>query len=132
MSVIGYARVSTFDQTLDVQQALLRNAGATHIFGEHFTGKSRVGREQLDACLASLERGDTLLVVRLDRLARSITDLWSVLKDLDARGVMFALASSLEEAMAEIRKADPIAADELGKPHKVYDAPVGFAVWGGS
>jgi len=87
--LIGYCRVSTFEQHLDVQQALLRNAGATRIFGEHFTGKSRVGREQLDACLASLERGDTLLVVRLDRLARSIADLWTILKDLDARGVMF-------------------------------------------
>lgn len=87
--IVGYARVSTTDQTLAVQNELLLRAGAKHIFGERYTGKTRVGRGELDKCLASLKAGDTLLVVRLDRLARSLMDLWTILKDLEARGVGF-------------------------------------------
>jgi DNA invertase Pin-like site-specific DNA recombinase len=89
MALVGYARVSTADQSLSVQLDLLRKAGATAIFSETFSTKKGVSRAELDKCLASLKAGDTLLVVRLDRLARSILDLWGVLKDLEARRVGF-------------------------------------------
>lgn len=87
--IYGYARVSTTDQTLTVQTELLKKAGAKHIFGERYTGKTVTGRVELDKCLAALKAGDTLLVVRLDRLARSLLDLWTILRDLEARGVGF-------------------------------------------
>jgi DNA invertase Pin-like site-specific DNA recombinase len=68
---IGYARVSTDDQTLDLQRDALKRAKCRQIYEEHASGKTTI-RPELDACLKSLRKGDTLVVWRLDRLGRSL------------------------------------------------------------
>jgi DNA invertase Pin-like site-specific DNA recombinase len=74
----GYARVSTDGQTLEAQQQALQEAGATQIFAEKISGAQR-DRPALERLLGSLEPGDTVLVTKLDRLARSTRDLLNVL-----------------------------------------------------
>lgn len=85
---IGYARVSTDDQTLDLQLDALRTAGCETIYQEHASGASGA-RPQLEACLKALRQGDALFVWRLDRLGRSLIDLVSIVNDLKSRGVQF-------------------------------------------
>jgi DNA invertase Pin-like site-specific DNA recombinase len=86
MTVIGYARVSTTDQNLDVQLTALEAAGATVIRSEKQSGTSREGRTELETVLAFLGKGDTLLVTRIDRLARSIGDLQDIVRAVKAKG----------------------------------------------
>lgn len=93
--IIGYARVSTQDQNPELQLDALRGAGCEQLFQEAASGKFRE-RPELIACLRSLREGDTLIVWKLDRLARSLKDLVEVVHDLDARGVGF---RSLTEAI---------------------------------
>ena len=69
MTTIGYARVSTDGQTLDAQHAVLREAGCERIFSEKESG-ARTDRQQLVRAIAALMAGDTLIVTKLDRLAR--------------------------------------------------------------
>ena len=86
---IGYARVSTEDQTLDLQRDALKKAKCRQIYEEHASGKN-TARPQLEACLKSLREGDALIVWRLDRLGRSLADLIRLTQDLQARGIAFA------------------------------------------
>jgi DNA invertase Pin-like site-specific DNA recombinase len=86
---IGYARVSTDDQTLDLQRDALKRAKCRQIYEEHASGKN-TARPHLEASLKSLREGDTLIVWRLDRLGRSLGDLIRLTHDLKARGVGFA------------------------------------------
>jgi predicted site-specific integrase-resolvase len=72
--IVGYARVSTDGQTLDAQQGALRAAGATSVFSEKVSG-AKTDRAQLAKAIAALAEGDTLIVTKLDRLARSTRDL---------------------------------------------------------
>jgi DNA invertase Pin-like site-specific DNA recombinase len=76
--IVGYARVSTDGQTLDAQQAALAAAGATRVFAEKVSG-AVTDRRQLARAIAALGPGDTLLVTKLDRLARSTRDLLNTL-----------------------------------------------------
>jgi DNA invertase Pin-like site-specific DNA recombinase len=85
---IGYARVSTDDQTLDLQLDALRQAGAEEIYQEHASGKS-ANRPELEACLKALRKGDTLSVWRLDRLGRNLADLVRIVTELESRGIAF-------------------------------------------
>ena len=85
---IGYARVSTDDQNLDLQRDALTQAGCTEIYEEKASGKS-AERPELDHCLRALRPGDALTVWRLDRLGRSLPDLVRVVGDLEARGFAF-------------------------------------------
>ncbi|WP_148315285.1 recombinase family protein, partial [Acetobacter orleanensis] len=71
----GYARVSTSDQDLTIQETALQKAGCEIIRGEKVSGTSREGRQELDTLLQFLRAGDSLVVTRIDRLARSISDL---------------------------------------------------------
>jgi DNA invertase Pin-like site-specific DNA recombinase len=88
MSLIGYARVSTDDQTLAPQVNALRDAGCTYIHEEHASGGDPA-RPVLARALARLGPGDTLMVVRIDRLARSLTHLLTTIEALEAKGAHF-------------------------------------------
>lgn len=72
---VGYARVSTTGQSLEVQLEALRAAGCEEIFQEKESGKTADNREQLQALLRFIRKGDTLVCTKLDRLARSVGDL---------------------------------------------------------
>lgn len=86
-SFIGYARVSTEDQDCSIQEAALRAAGCTVIRSEKKSGTSRDGRTELETVLSFLRAGDTLTVTRIDRLARSLHDLESIVRELKGKGV---------------------------------------------
>lgn len=88
MAVIGYARVSTVEQTLDLQRDALATAGVGCTYEEKASGKS-AERPELAHCLKALREGDTLVVWRLDRLGRNLKDLLQIVTDLEARGVKF-------------------------------------------
>lgn len=88
MSITGYARVSTADQDPTSQIEALRAAGCDPIYIEHASGAT-MERSQWSECNRGLGRGDTLVVVRIDRLGRSLADLVSTLDDLGTRGVHF-------------------------------------------
>ena len=89
MAIIGYARVSSTGQSLDVQLDKLREAGAEEVFAEKRSGTTVGERAELDAALRFARRGDVLLITRMDRLARSVSDLRGLVDDLDRRGVGF-------------------------------------------
>jgi DNA invertase Pin-like site-specific DNA recombinase len=101
---LGYARVSTDDQTLDLQRDALKRAKCRQIYEEHASGKS-AARPQLDACLKALREGDTLIIWRLDRLGRSLSDLIHLANELRSRKI--ALESSTENVETKLacRKA---------------------------
>jgi len=85
---IGYARVSTDDQTLDMQRDALKRAKCSNVYGEQVSGKN-ADRPQLESCLKSLRKGDTLVVWRLDRLGRNLTDLVRLITELEQRSIHF-------------------------------------------
>ena len=87
-SIVGYARVSTGKQDHQSQLDRLKAAGATKVFSEKRSGLDG-GRLQLAECLRYVREGDTLLVTKLDRLARSTADLYKIVTDLNDRGVGF-------------------------------------------
>jgi len=94
---IGYARVSTGDQTTNQQVDALRAAGCTEVYTDDGISGSTTSRPALDRCLAALQPGDTLVVKRLDRLGRSMPHLVATVHGLAARGVTF---RSLDESIA--------------------------------
>ena len=86
MARYGYARVSTSDQDCGLQIAALQAAGCEIFRSESRSGTSRTGREELNLLLGFLRKGDTLVVTRIDRLARSVADLEGIVKDIEGRG----------------------------------------------
>jgi DNA invertase Pin-like site-specific DNA recombinase len=82
----GYARVSTTDQDLSIQEAALRTAGCTVIRSEKVSGTTRDGRGELATLLEFIRPGDALVVTRIDRLARSIGDLQDIVRTVKAKG----------------------------------------------
>ncbi|MFN3647605.1 MAG: recombinase family protein [Gemmobacter sp.] len=124
--LIGYARVSSVGQKLDVQVAALKAAGVSdeHLYSEKASGTKRDGRQALDDLLTrGIRKGDTLVVTRLDRLARSTRDLHNIAHTLTSKGVglrvleqaidtttpegrmFFTMLSAVAEFETEIRKA---------------------------
>lgn len=97
MRKIGYARVSTQDQTLEAQKEALLSAGADHLFTEKVSGANR-NRPQLSALLDSLQEDDLVLVTRLDRFARSTLDMLTLAEAITAKGAAF---RSLAEPWAD-------------------------------
>src|SRR5271166_543075 len=91
----GYARISTEDQNAAMQHAALKRAGCKTLFTDELSG-AITKRPALLRCLKKLERGDTLMVWKLDRLGRSLRDLITMLDSLRDRGVKF---RSLTEAI---------------------------------
>jgi DNA invertase Pin-like site-specific DNA recombinase len=86
MAVYGYARVSTNDQDLTVQETALKAAGCDNIRSEKISGSS-MDRPELKTLLEFMREGDTLVVTRIDRLARSLRDLQNMVHDLKERGI---------------------------------------------
>lgn len=97
---IGYARVSTDDQHLDLQRDALQQAGCGVIYEEAASGKN-TARPELEQCRKALRAGDTLVVWRLDRLGRSLSDLVQIVAELEKRGVYFeSLTEKIETGSA--------------------------------
>ena len=91
--LLGYARVSTEDQATDAQIDELRGAGCAAIYQEHGSGASRA-RPELARLMREIRPGDVLVVVRLDRLARSVSHLLEVIERLEESGAHFRPALS--------------------------------------
>lgn len=83
---VGYARVSTREQETYLQLDALAKAGCEVVFEEKASGGSQNGRPELARCLASLGRGDVLVVYKIDRVARSLFDLLEILRRLEKVG----------------------------------------------
>jgi DNA invertase Pin-like site-specific DNA recombinase len=86
--LIGYARVSTYEQTLNLQRDALEKAACSKIFTDVISGV-KAERKGLDEALAYVRKGDTLVVWRLDRLGRSLPHLITTMTDLLERGIGF-------------------------------------------
>ncbi|HEP0304336.1 TPA: recombinase family protein [Providencia rettgeri] len=86
MMLIGYARVSTDDQNLDLQRDALQTAGCGKIFEDQISG-AKAERPGLQAALHFARSGDTLVIWRLDRLSRSLKDLIEMVKHLESNGI---------------------------------------------
>ncbi len=89
-NLIGYARVSTADQSVAMQVEALKNYGVAdeNIYSESMSGVKKK-RPELQKAMRALAEGDTLVVWKLDRIARSITNLLEVMNELDEKGVTF-------------------------------------------
>ena len=88
MAVVGYARVSSTGQSLEVQFDMLARAGCEKIFQEKRSGRDGK-RAELARCVEYVREGDVLLVTKLDRLARSTSDLYGIIGKLKEKGVGF-------------------------------------------
>lgn len=86
---IGYARVSTDDQNLNLQIDALYDVHCDRIYKEYASGKNTKARPELENCLKALRAGDTLVVWRLDRLGRSLTDLVKIVIELEGKDIGF-------------------------------------------
>jgi DNA invertase Pin-like site-specific DNA recombinase len=87
MTIYGYARVSTADQDLTIQEEALKASGCEMIRSEKVSGTSTDGRDELKTLLEFVREGDELVVTRVDRLARSVFDLQKIVRDLKSKGV---------------------------------------------
>lgn len=87
MALIGYARVSTADQSLDLQIDALKKAGCERVFAEKASGKSGSKRPEFDKCMEYLRPGDVLVIWKLDRLGRNVKNLLSFAEDLNQRNI---------------------------------------------
>lgn len=97
MKTFGYARVSTVEQSLDLQMSALRASGCTDVLTDEGCSGANFTRPGLTRLLRRLRRGDTVVVWRLDRLGRSLFELLKLIRDLNERGVEFrSLSESLD------------------------------------
>lgn len=137
--LVGYARVSTEDQSLDIQHEKLHAAGCEKVFSEQKSGAAGTSRPELTDCLDFIREGDTLVITRLDRLGRSTTDLFNILERVRARGAAFrcldqnldtttpegrllfgllAVIAEFERDLIKSRQADGIAAAKAAGKYK--------------
>ncbi len=86
---IGYARVSTTGQDYNTQLSKLQGEGCEKVFSEKQSGKSADNRIELQRAIEFAREGDVLVITKLDRLARSMGDLWAIVRELEAKGVAF-------------------------------------------
>ena len=143
---IGYARVSTVDQNLQLQIDALKDAGCARIYTEHASGVSRI-RPELDRLFDSLRAGDTLVVWRFDRMGRSVSNLVNLIERLrsleveivsltegidtntpigEAMFTIIAAFSQMERQILSERSRAGVAAhrkngNRWGKPSKFHD-----------
>ena len=147
--ILGYARCSTADQHLDVQLAALKEAGCERIYQEKISGKLASNRPELAKMLSAAKAGDTVVVLKLDRLGRSTRDLLNILDDLRQRGIGFrslkehwdsttpqgALLITILAALAEFERSLIQERMELGRQHAMKNGtrsgrPFGRPRWG--
>lgn len=88
MAIVAYCRVSTGEQSLDIQEKIVTKYGVDKVFAEKVSGTTQ-SRPKLKECLAYVREGDVLVVTKLDRLARSVSHLHTIYDDLEKRGVGF-------------------------------------------
>ncbi|ADU66222.1 Resolvase domain protein [Desulfurispirillum indicum S5] len=88
MSIIGYARVSANDQSLDIQIEKLMKAGCTKIFREKISGVAKI-KPELSSLMEYIREGDTVIVTKLDRIARSTKHLLEIVDSLEEKSVSF-------------------------------------------
>jgi DNA invertase Pin-like site-specific DNA recombinase len=119
-SLYGYARVSTGDQKTDTQVERLKAAGCRVVRTEKASGKARDGREELQRILEFIGEGDTLIVVKLDRLGRSTRDVLNIVHELDEKG------ASLRVLEPEIRTSGPMGKLVLTVLGMVAEMELGF------
>ena len=150
MATLGYARVSTGDQSVNAQTDALRAAGCSEMYADQGISGSITSRPELDKMLAALEPGDVLIVKRLDRLGRSMPHLVATVHDLVARGIgfrsldesidtttasgrlvlhIFAALADFERELTRERTRDALAAkkrrgEKLGRPNALTPAKV--------
>ena len=120
MSSIGYARVSTAGQDTASQVARLKAAGCDIVREEKASGKSRDGRSELETILSFVRPGDTLVVVKLDRLGRSTRDVLNLVHELDQKG------AALRVLEPEISTAGPMGKVMLTVLGMVAEMELGF------
>jgi DNA invertase Pin-like site-specific DNA recombinase len=102
--LVGYARVSSVGQSLDVQLDKLKAAGAEKVYQEKLSGKTASGRPQLQTMIEFVREGDSVIITKLDRLARSLSDLLDIVKTLEAKGVSLkVLDQSIDTGSAQGR-----------------------------
>ena len=102
--LVGYARVSSIGQSLDVQLQKLQDAGCTKVFAEKKSGRQYENRKELQACLNYVREGDVLVISRLDRMARSVLDLAKIADLLQQKGVALrVLDQSIDTTTSEGR-----------------------------
>ena len=108
MAIIGYARVSSTGQSLEVQLDKLRAYGCEKIYQEKLSGSSAYNRPELQRYLHYVREGDVLVITRLDRLARSVLDLTTMVSNLKQQGVdlelLFNMLAAIAEFETELRK----------------------------
>ena len=120
MSQIGYARVSASDQNTDIQHERLKAAGCEIVRLEKVSGKSRDGRTELQTILDFIRAGDTLVVVKLDRLGRSTRDVLNLVHELDQK------EASLRILEPEVSTAGPLGRMVLTVLGMVAEMELGF------
>lgn len=101
--LVGYARVSSAGQSLEVQLEQLQEAGCDKVFSEKRSGRKADNRPELQTALEFVREGDVLVVTRLDRLARSVIDLHKIVGDLNAKGAGF---RCLQQGTLDTTKAE--------------------------
>lgn len=136
---IGYSRVSSSGQSLDIQNELLTEAGVERIFAEKQSGGSLEGRTEMHGLLTMLRPGDEVYITRMDRMARSVQDTLRIIKEIDSAGatlhviqqpietrsaagkmftVMIAAFSEFELEIRKSRQAEGIAKALAAKKYK--------------
>lgn len=150
MANVGYARVSTNEQSVDAQIDALQNAGCLDVYADQGISGAATSRPELDKTMANLQRDDVLVVKRLDRLGRSMPHLVATVHNLVARGVgfrsldesidtttatgrlilhIFAALADFERELTRERTRDALAAkkrrgERLGRPRALTPAKV--------
>ena len=87
MALVGYARVSTLDQDHTTQKERLKGAGCEKVFSEKQSGTTKKNRKELEECLEYLREADTLVITKIDRLARSARDLHNLVYELEEKAI---------------------------------------------
>jgi hypothetical protein len=119
MASYGYARVSTLDQDLPIQRVALKAAGCTVVRAEKASGSRRDGRTELQVLLDFVQPGDTLVVTRIDRLARSMKDLQDI-----AKAMAWAIASGeIAKSPMRFARASLIAGSLIDSANSVRTKP---------